>query len=528
MRDLNNIDGVGKGGGAPGPVQDKESGSDKKPPSDTEKAAAWWDDFAKAVENPNISTYDFLKNSFLKKFELDGTDGLGEFVGKAHKKTIKEVIALTDPAELRDTIKKLQKNRLFFDYRTRVALQCAAVLLDTFISAKEEYEKDLKKRMHRGQKKPSEAQQKREIQKIVDEKLAEPEVAESIEAAAAAMTGKDQAEVSKTVEEASKQLREKSSLKKISEDVVGVSKKYVTLDNMVNIGVHALPLITWQYRWAIAVVFGAYVSRMSAYHGYKSFKARWIDGDRELAKEEGHKALTAMKAAGGNVLAIGISPLVGKLPARLAVWGGFVASTVYNKSIEIAQGFLKKKREVAPEGVKAKAASSAKGAWKWTAAFFKDNLDTLVTLAAKAVKKEAPGKVTENIETAAKKVPFSKARRVLTGIWGVSAAAGRRTRGLLTSVFTGAAAAKHVDAAEAAAEESLRAAEQEGGEAVPMTSIDNAPEGGEEESSSVVSEPFNDSSNAESGEPEGDEAETPESDIETETPEDVPTINGPS
>ena len=50
-------------------------------------------------------------------------------------------------------------------------------------------------------------------------------------------------------------------------------------------------------------------------------RATRADDDGLAAREEGHKAMTALKAAAGNVLVIGISPLVGKLP-KLAI--GFV------------------------------------------------------------------------------------------------------------------------------------------------------------------------------------------------------------
>lgn len=408
MRDLK-ADGAGTRGNAERPA------ADGPPPS--QQAAAWWDGFAQAVEDPKISTYDYLKNSILRTFELDGANGLGDFLNKAQKKAIKELLELTDPRELRKTIKSLEKNKLFFDARARTGLQCAGMLLETYITAREQYEAEVAKRVAQGQQAPTEAERKQEIERIVGEKLAEPEVAESIGEMAQVLTGKDRQEIRETVEEASRRLRQDSSLSKITDDVIGISKKYFTLDNIVNVGVIALPLVTWQYRWALAAVMGAYVSRMAVYHGYKAVEARY-QGDKDMAREESVQMLAALKAAGGNALAIGISPLVGKLPAAVAGIAGFGVTYVYNTSIEVWQKLLRKEEEKADE--------KPKGFFHRIKSFFKDNQDTLASLAVGAVKDEMPGEAAKTVEGASKRVRLSKITAIGTGLWMVGGALTRR------------------------------------------------------------------------------------------------------
>ncbi|MCB9990539.1 MAG: hypothetical protein H6867_04045 [Rhodospirillales bacterium] len=422
MRNLNNDDGAGNGGGgsdtsAPGKAA-------PKPPT-AAQVADWWDDFAKAVEDPTVSTYDYLKDSLLKNLELDGADGFGDFVGKAQQKALKELLSLTDLGELRNTVKKLERNRLFFDYRTRVGLQVTRVLLDTYLSAKEKYEQEVTEREAHGKPAHTERQKQAEIERIVKAELQDSDIAERVEELAQiSIPGKDKEQISETVTEARKQLQDKRNLKKISNDVMGVSKKYFTLDNTVNVAIHALPLITWQYRWALAAVFGAYVSRMSVYHGYRAIKARW-QGDLDTAREEGRKTLKALKAAGGNALAIGVSPLIGRLPKAIAGFGTFFVTRAYNISLDVWHKMLQKKDEL-----KARAAAQAgkKGVWNKIKGFFTEHQDTLAVLTAKAVKGKMPHDLGDSFEKASSRLPLSRVRSLSGNLWNVSKAAGRRLR----------------------------------------------------------------------------------------------------
>lgn len=413
MRNLTAADGAGTGGSS-----DKATAGSQPPSPD---AADWWDGFAKAVEDPKISTYDYLKDSLLQSLELDGVNGFGDLLTKAQRKALKELLELTDPRELRETIRRFEKNTLLFDSRTRVMIKCAGALLDTYLKARDEYDADVAQRVAQGEAAPSEAERKEQIERIVGEKLAEPGVAQSIEQMAQVLTGKDKEDIRHTVEQASKELREQSNLSKMTNDIVGISRKYFTLDNVITVGVCALPLVTWQYKWALAAVFGAYVSRLSVYHGYKALAAT-VKREPETAREEGQKALAALKAAGGNVLAIGISPLVGKLPAAAAGFATFATSYTYNKTIDVSQKLLRKKDESGEDGPKEK----PKGFWGHVKKFFSDNTDSLVSLAAGAAKEGAPSELTKNFEHASKRLPVSKVSGVAKGLWNVGGALTRR------------------------------------------------------------------------------------------------------
>lgn len=425
MRDLKTTDGADIGGGA-GSAQDAGPAAvDASLAASAPETPDWWDGFARVVEDPRVSTYDFLKDSVLDSLELQGANGVGEFFGKAQKKAFKELLSLTDLKELRKTISRMEGNQLLFDLRTRVVMQCAGKLIDTFLSAKDEYEADLAKRKAKGMRHPSEAEQKEQIKRIVEKKLGEPDVAEKVEQMAQALTGKDKDEIKQTLDEAAKQLRGRRSLSKIANDVFGISKRYFTLDNMATVGIVALPLITWQYRWALAAVLGAYAARLSVYHGGKALLAQFR-GDSDGAREQGQKAFTALKAAGGNALAIGLTPLVGRLPKVFAGFATFAATYGYNTAIDVSQYLLRKKEQVEESKVGQSTKSGVKKAWQWTKKFFTENQDKLVVLTAGAVKAKVPVRLADDFEKASKRMPLTKATRLATGVWNVGVALARR------------------------------------------------------------------------------------------------------
>lgn len=387
------------------------------------RRADWWEGFAHAVEDPHISIYDYLKTSLLQHLELEGANSAGEFFTKAQQKTLKELMALTDLREVGKTLKSIENNKIIFNPKARALLQCVRALIDAYITARDEYEKSLIKT---GAPPPSAMEQRDDIKRIVRQKLADGELAEKIQNAAEAVTGRHRDHIVPTVQAAVEQLQEPRSLTRIARDVFGISRKYFTLDNAVTTAIYALPLITWNYRWALAIAFGAYVSRMAVVHGYRA-GAALIGGDKEIARAQGVLALSALKHAGGNVLAIAITPLAARLPARFAVWSAFVANFVYKKSLEIGQRWIWfYGRPAVPDPEDAQRGWLSR-AWRGVKGFFFENSESLVALSAKTAVHGRNDKISQNVIQAAECVDSREVRSLAQNLFLVGAAAGRRT-----------------------------------------------------------------------------------------------------
>ena len=71
-------------------------------------APDWWDDFARTVENPRASVYDFLRTSILKGLELDGANGVGDArsLARLYAACVSEVdgIRLVTPGSVDDAL----------------------------------------------------------------------------------------------------------------------------------------------------------------------------------------------------------------------------------------------------------------------------------------------------------------------------------------------------------------------------------------------------------------------------------------
>ena len=80
------------------------------------------------------------------------------------------------------------------------------------------------------------------------------------------------------VRKAAVRMGEERSVMSMMRDAATFTRKYMKADNVVNIAIVALPLITWEYRWALAVGLGAFAARHSV--------------DCRLCDDDAHAGLT--------------------------------------------------------------------------------------------------------------------------------------------------------------------------------------------------------------------------------------------
>jgi hypothetical protein len=387
MRKIDDVEGKNKGGlsassGAPISAEEKEETSD------------WWDGFQAAVEDPDTSIYEYIRDQAVESLSDQEDEQDRSFFEKARRRALKELVSLKNPKDLRDKLETLEENTLVFNFKIRVMMKVARAVIDTYITAQEELIKESKKT-----KDPEKA--KDNVKKAVEKKLAENPVGTGIEALAKSLEDKDEEEIRETIEKAAQQLSEEENLELFSKDFFKIARKYLTLDNLTDIAIVALPLVTWKYRWALAVGLGTYAARMSIVHGFKAGVAG-ITGKKEVYQKEGKKAVESLKAAGGNVLTIGLSPFVGKAPKILAGLLNFSVKTSYSSVLDTIDQMLdeeEKKPGSTPLSKKLK---------KGTKEFLDKHQNSLANLSAKFLKSVVPTAVTVAVVEVSNRISFKK------------------------------------------------------------------------------------------------------------------------
>jgi hypothetical protein len=372
---------------------------------ETEVTQDWWDDFSAAVEDPNVSIYEFLRDRILKSLELDQAQGFGDLAGAARQRAVKELFQVRDPKEISSALQALEKNTLLFSLQLRVAIKTLRVVVDTYVASRDELAKE---KLREG-----------EIEELVGKKLAEERVTEELNELSRALESESEEEIRGTIKEAARQIGEKRNVTTMTKDAVRLTFKYLKPDNIVNIAINVLPLITWQYRWALALGLGAYACRMAAWHGAKA-GYDWARGEKDGARKEGKEALTALKAAGGNVIVIGFSPVLGKLPKLLAGFAGFVIDTTYKSTLETLHKILDREKE------NPGSTPISKKIEKTLGGFLRKNRDTLTILSTGAVKGLVPHKVTEALAEFSKRMPLSRLQDTSRNIWKLGVSLSRR------------------------------------------------------------------------------------------------------
>lgn len=366
------------------------------PDSDALRASqGWWAEFKKTVEDPDASVYDFLKGDLRSKLDLEQDEGFVDVLSKAQRKAVKEALGLTQPKELRDALKNLEKNRLFFDARGRTVLKLFRLVMDSYIVAL--HGETTNTTMNQTEATAIHEQ----VEALIEEQLGNADVLEKVENLAGELTHIERAEIKETVEEAARQLKDKSTISRMADDALALGKTFMKPDTLTGFAIGSLPIITWKYRWALALGLGAFASRKAVYHtGHSLFSL--VKGDVKNARAEGAKAMTALKAAGGNVLSVGLSPAFAKLPRGLTSLGPMVADYAYNKFLDVSHWVLQKK-----EGDKVSLPKAIVGGVK---SFFTKNENSLIAVGAGALKVKLPHKLTMHFEHAVKRVNFPKVR----------------------------------------------------------------------------------------------------------------------
>jgi hypothetical protein len=363
----------------------------------------WWDEFEKAVEDPETDIYEFIKNSLKKELEIssENESHFSGYIKAARQKAARELLKLKTPDELRKKVKALEKNTLLFPYNVRVGIKTVRVLIDTYIST----QTDLYKVENRHNSTYLHENTKQDqLDKGLERTLSSQSSALQIKDIAHAMDNKKSTiQIKETIKDAAKQIAEDENQRLIAFDTLKFTKKYFKLDNVLNIAAHILPLVTWKYRWAVAACVGVLTARMSLYYGAKSV-VNILGKNHDLAKENTSRALDALKKAGGNILIVGFSPLVGKAPKLLIGFTNIGIDYVYNNFIKTLKSKI---RSASSENSNQKGNILAKTS-RWLKNIYHDCGDGLIQNLSKVLKEKIPHIITQTAPAVLKKVPFSR------------------------------------------------------------------------------------------------------------------------
>lgn len=377
-----------------------------------EKAEAdWWDNFRQAVEDPDASIYEFLRRNLLSSLELDEKAGLSDKMVQARRKALKELFEMADAATLAKRLALLENNTLLFNLQARIVMKVSRAVLETYVQARKQ--RDIGKMTPAQQKSAAGETLKKELA------AAEQDVDAALGSVSRALHDKDEKEVAATIRKAAGQMAEERNINAMVRDAAMLARHYLTPDNLVNIAIIALPLVTWQYRWALALGLGAYSGRKSVYYGYQALNAL-RKGDKVEARAKGREALGALKEAGGKVLLITLTPALARYPALTAGFLGVFVEAAYKAGIEGMKKMLEEEEKhpgATPIGKR-----TARGIRN----FFSNYQDRLTTLALGALKIVAPHRVTETMETVSKRMPLTKMRTLASRSAMIAGALGRR------------------------------------------------------------------------------------------------------
>lgn len=381
-----------------------------------EKAAAekaeddWWENFSKAVEDPNVSIYEYLRDHTLQSMDMDNKAGLSDSLVAARDAALRELFALKNPEELSKKLQALEKNALLFNPNARAVMKVSRAVLDTYIKTREDTKNGTA---------PEDmgavvgANLKRELDGAKDE------MNPALESVARSLKDKDEQEVAATIRKAAVRMGEERSVMAMMRDAAIFTSRYMKPDNVVNIAIIALPLITWEYRWAMAIGLGAFAARHSVKHSFNAARAL-AQGNRAESRTQMREALTNLKSAGGSVLLIALTPALAKYPAVAAGFLGFAIEATYHKTLDTFTKML------AEEEKTPGSTSLGRRLKAGVKTFFVTYQDTLGALTAKTLKTLAPGTVTDTAEALSKRLPFSKMRKVAARTWTLTGALTKR------------------------------------------------------------------------------------------------------
>jgi hypothetical protein len=395
----------------------EETKTEETPAETVDPADDWWDNFAKAVEDPNVGIYEYLRNNALQAMDLDNKENAPSAIVLAREAALKELFSLKDPEELSKKLASLESNVLLFNSIARAVMKVSRAVLDTYIKTRKEAKEGT-----------TPEDMGAAIGANLKKELAgtEEELNPALASVARSLKDKDEKEVAVTLRKAAAQMGEERNVTAMMRDAATFARRYLKPDNIVNIAIIALPLITWQYRWALAIGLGAFAGRHSIRHGYNAARALY-KGDRSEARVQGREALANLKSAGGSVLLIALTPALAKFPILAAGFLGFAAEAAYHKVIDTFNKMLAEEEKApgsTPLGKRLKAGIKN---------FFSVNQDKLGALAAKTLKAVAPHAATDAVEALSKRLPFTKMRKVASRTWMLTGALTKRFNRIATA-----------------------------------------------------------------------------------------------
>jgi hypothetical protein len=375
----------------------------------------WWEGFRKAVEDPATSTYGYLRDRLVRSLELGGAHGLAETVVAARRKAVKELAGLTDPHELSEKLKGLEGNQLVFSYETRSIMKVSRVLIDTYIGAHEECEHEAR---HAHEGGCAADAHRRAAEKIVARELAADVQAQSaFDSIAAALRHKDPAEIQATLREAARQMAGESA--RITQDVLHLGRAYLKPDNIANILIHTLPLISWEYRWAMALALGTWSARKAGAHAWRGARhlARGRVGE---ARKAGAESMRALRRAGADMLLAGLSPALGHLPALIVPAATFVLNKTYGAVTQTLGDMLAQEEE------KPGTTPLSRGLRQRIGGFLHENQDSLASMGVKVLTSLVPSTVTAVLAETTARLPLTRIRILGGRLRGLGGSLARR------------------------------------------------------------------------------------------------------
>ena len=342
----------------------------------------WWDSFKIAVENPDVSIYEYIRDNIVESLEIESKNPqLKDYISGARQRTIKEILSLKNPKDLKNKLKAIEGNKLLFPYNVRSGIKLSRVIIETYFLTKDE--KDPKK-----------------ANEIAEQAIRSNDIDKTVSEISKSLDCHDEKEIKETIDNAVGQLMEDNNLNKMARDSMRLIKKYLNPDNAAAVIITALPLITWKYRWALAISLGAYSARMSVVHTGKSIYHR-IKGDKDLAKQESQKIFKSLKTAGGNILLMALSPKLIKVPKIMLTAVNFIIRKSYDSVLDTVHDMLEQEtKDPNSTAISKKIKKKIRG-------FFGKNKDPLANITISIAKEMARKDVADKMVKVSSRINFS-------------------------------------------------------------------------------------------------------------------------
>lgn len=347
--------------------QDSEN-RQPEPAAPPEKAPEkdWWDGFKSTLEDPDASVYLYVRGQVLKSLEIDGAEGIPEATIRARQKAFRELAALKDPREISKKLALMEGQAFLFGDAARAGIRLLRVTIDNYAAAQDG-------------------------------------TAAATGEAAASLEARPPEEIETAVRKAAQRMQGEPDASRLAADAVAFSRKYLKPEYLVTALLCLLPLVTWQYRWTLALGLGAFSARKAFWHGGKAVLAL-CRGDRAGARTSGHGAFESLREAGATILVIGVSPAVAGLPAAVQTFASVGIEAGYKSTVRAFADML------AEEEKKPGSTPVSKGIKAGAKKFFSEYQDALATGTARFLKETTALPAAAAAEQAVSRARFSRIR----------------------------------------------------------------------------------------------------------------------